>query len=145
MKMNLETAEKIIDAALREGSRLGLPPLSCAVVDAGGHLVAMKRQDNATFMRGEVARAKAWTCIALGVSTQAVAERYASATHEEGFLGALNSVAGGPVIPLGGGFPLKMDGNLVGAVGVSGAKPEQDAACALAGAAVTEFEIVGKP
>lgn len=59
-KLTLSSAEKIIDMALAKGAELGVKPLTVAVLDAGGHLVALKRQDGASILRPQVASGKAY-------------------------------------------------------------------------------------
>ena len=58
--MNLELADRIIDGAISEGRRLGLGRLTVAVLDAGGHLIALKREDGSEFLRPSIAVGKAW-------------------------------------------------------------------------------------
>lgn len=133
-KITLEQANAIIAGAFAKAAELGLPKIGAAVVDSGGHLIAMQRQDGVTFMRGHVCQAKAWSAVALGVNTSAIAARYESGTREEGFINAQNAYSGGRVIPLPGGvLALDGSGEVVGGVGVSGAAAEDDEVCARAG------------
>jgi len=133
-KITLAKANEMIAGAFAKGAELGLPPIGAAVVDSGGHLIAMQRQDGVTFMRGHVCQAKAWSAVALGVNTSAIAARYESGTREEGFINAQNAYSGGRVIPLPGGV-LVLDevGEVCGGLGVSGAAAEDDEVCARAG------------
>jgi uncharacterized protein GlcG (DUF336 family) len=132
--ITLKQANLIIDATLNKGRELKLPKLTVAVVDRGGHLIALQRDDGATFMRPNISLAKAWGAIGLGVNSRDISKRYESGVREAGFINALNAMTGGGVIPLPGGVLIyETDGELCGAVGVSGAVSEDDEACALAG------------
>jgi len=139
-KITLAKANEMIEACFAKAAELGLPKIGAAVVDSGGHLIAMQRQDGVTFMRGHVCQAKAWSAVALGVNTSAIAARYESRTREEGFINAQNAYSGGRVMPLPGGV-LVVDGSgeVCGGLGVSGAKPEEDEVCAMAGVEAAGF------
>lgn len=132
--VTLKQANAIIEAALRVGRARELNPLCVSVVDSGGYLVAMQREDGATFMRPAVSMAKAWGAAGLGVNSRDISARYEKAPRESGFINALNAMSDGRVIPLPGGVLIIDDGGAVcGAVGISGALSEDDEACALEG------------
>ena len=132
--LTLSIANKIIDSALTKARELNLPPIGCAVLDAGGHLKAFQAEDGLAFARVHVCQAKAWGSLGVGVDSEQIAERYVSGGPNPGFINALNAMTGGKVIPLAGGVLIRnSDEVVVGAVGVSGAKPEEDAVCARAG------------
>jgi len=134
--VTLSQANRIIAAALEEARRLDLPRICVSVVDAGGHLVALQREDGCTFLRARVSPAKAWGAVATGTNSRDISTRYERATREEGFINALNAMSGGQVVPLPGGVLIfDADGALCGAVGISGAVSEDDERCALAGIA----------
>jgi len=134
MSISLSHAETIVEGALAKALELGLPPLSVAVLDSGGHLKAMQRQDGVAFLRATVCQAKAWGALALGASSRHFAQRYADDALQRGFISAMG---GGPrerIVPLPGGVLIRdRDGRLLGAVGVAGAASEDDEACAVAG------------
>lgn len=133
-EVTLEQANRLIDAVFSEAARLGLPPIAVAVLDAGGHLKAMQRQDRLSFLRADICQAKAWGALALGIDSAALAERFASQPVQQGFVQALNAMSGGRVVPLPGGVLIRnAAGAIIGAVGVAGAASEQDATCAAAG------------
>jgi len=74
-RISLDQANSIISAALAHGHTLGLKkPLSVAVVDAGGHVLAFQRQDGASTMRFQIAMAKACGALGMGVSSRKIAE-----------------------------------------------------------------------
>ena len=133
-RLTLDTANQIIHAALAKAREMNLPPVGCAVLDAGGHLKAFQAEDGLAFARVHVCHAKAWGSLGVGVDSDKIAERYVSGGPNPGFINALNAMTGGKVVPLAGGVLIhNADGEIVGAAGVSGAKPEEDEACARAG------------
>ena len=133
-ELTLDQANRLIAGTLDEATRLGLPPVAVAVLDSGGHLKAMQRQDGVSFLRADVCQAKAWGALAMGTDTCHLAKRYAQDAQQQGFLLALNAMSAGRIIPLAGGVLVSNDaGETLGAVGVSGAASEDDEACALAG------------
>ncbi len=130
MSITLARASIIVDAALSRGRELGCAPLAVAVTDAGGHLVAFKREDRADILRFDIAYGKAWGALGMGFGTRELASRAAS---NPAFLTALAAASGGRVIPSPGGV-LVLDGEeVIGAVGVSGDTGDRDEDCALAG------------
>jgi uncharacterized protein GlcG (DUF336 family) len=132
--LTLSIANQIIDSVLRKARELDLPPMGCAVLDAGGHLKAFQAEDGLAFARVLVCQAKAWGSLGVGTDSEQIADRYLSGGPNPGFINALNVMTGGKVVPLAGGVLIRnRDGVIVGAVGVSGAKPEEDAVCAKAG------------
>jgi len=134
MNVSLQQSNAIIEAALVRSRELGLPPIGAAVLDAGGHLKAFQAEDGLNFLRVRVCQAKAWGALGLGIGSDKIAERYESGGPNPGFIDALNALSGGNVIPLRGGLLIHdREGALIGAVGVSGALPEQDEDCARAG------------
>ncbi|MDA8296100.1 MAG: heme-binding protein [Actinomycetota bacterium] len=129
--ITLETARRIIAAALDEAGKAGMAPLAVLVLDAGGHLKAFERQDGASNLRYEIARGKAYGAIGLGVGSRALMKRAEAQAY---FIAAANGAFGGALIPVPGGV-LVRDGNgeLLGAVGVSGDTSDNDERAALAG------------
>jgi uncharacterized protein GlcG (DUF336 family) len=143
-ELTLENANRIIEAALAKARKMELPPLSVAVLDAGGHLKALQREDGQAFLRVRVCQAKAWGALALGTDSANIAERYEQGLRQQGFFGALNAMSGGRLIPLPGGVLIhNRSGDIIGAVGVAGAVSEEDEACAMAGIAAAGFGTSG--
>ncbi len=128
--LNLDQANRIADAALAKGTALGLKPLCVAVLDKGGHLVALQRQDGASSMRPQIAIAKAAGALGLGVSSRTIGEM---AVERPTFVASLTALAPQGLVPSAGGVLAVLEGQLVGAVGVTGDTPDNDEACALAG------------
>jgi uncharacterized protein GlcG (DUF336 family) len=129
--LNLEQASRIVDEALRRGRELGLQPLAVAVLDAGGHLKAFKREDGASILRPQIAEGKAWSVLGMGFGGRELARRAAANPH---FMGALADASGGRMIPVPGGVLIRSsDGEILGAVGISGDLSEKDEECAVHG------------
>jgi uncharacterized protein GlcG (DUF336 family) len=135
--IDLAHATIIVDQALAHGRSLGLPPLTVAVLDAAGCLVAFKREDGSSLLRPEIAQAKAYGTLAMGMGSRAIAQRVSVAPA---FVSAVNALAGGRLIPVPGGVLIRSrDQVIVGAVGITGATSEQDEACAVSGIAAAGF------
>jgi uncharacterized protein GlcG (DUF336 family) len=132
-QLTLALANTIVDAAFAKGQLLGLKPLSVAVLDAGGHLIAFQRQDGSSTLRPQIAAGKAGGALALGVSSRKIAEM---AAERPSFVASLGTIAPHGVIPAAGGLLIAGAGGVViGAVGVTGDLSDNDELCALAGIA----------
>lgn len=130
MKITLEKASIIVDQTLVRARALGLRPMCVAVLDDGGHLKALKREDEAGILRPQIALGKAWGALGMGESSRAIGQRL---KERIAFLGALSDMSEGKVVPVAGGV-LILDGDeVIGAVGVSGGTSDEDEAIALAG------------
>jgi uncharacterized protein GlcG (DUF336 family) len=135
--IDLAHATTIVDRALEHGRTLGLPPLTVAVLDAAGCLVCFKREDGSSLLRPEIAQAKAFGALALGIGSRAIAARAAVAPA---FVSAVNALAGGRLIPVPGGVLIRSSSkSIIGAVGITGANSDQDEACAVAGIEAVGF------
>ena len=124
-------ARAIIRHTLKKGREMDLKPLSVAVLDAGGHLLAFEREDGASPGRFEIARGKAFGVIMTGMPGSALMER---AEQQPYFVAALNGAYGGQVIPVPGGLLIR-DGRdrIIGSVGVTGDTSDNDAKAGQAG------------
>jgi uncharacterized protein GlcG (DUF336 family) len=130
-RITLEHANTICTAAFAKGAELGLKPLTVAVLDAGGHLIALQRQDGSSTLRPQIAQGKAGGALGLGVSSRKINEM---ALERPTFIGSLGPLAPLGVIPAAGGvIVLGADGTAIGAVGVTGDTSDNDEVCALAG------------
>jgi uncharacterized protein GlcG (DUF336 family) len=138
--LTLAQAMRIVEAALAKAEALACAPLAIAVLDAGGHVKALVRQDGAGLLRPDIAVGKAWGALGMGVSSRALAARVASqAAHP--FLAALGAMSGGRVVPAPGGVLLRdADRRILGAVGISGDHSDKDEACAIAGTRAAGLE-----
>jgi uncharacterized protein GlcG (DUF336 family) len=129
--LTLEKANAIINAAIHKARELGLSPLTVVVLDDAGHLKALQREDGASMIRQQIATAKAWGAVNMGVSSRSLA---GVAIQRPDFMNALINIAGGNMMPAPGGVLIRdADNHLIGAVGISGDSSEQDERCAIAG------------
>src|SRR5688572_6786547 len=114
--LKLAQASSILDRALEEGRRQNFTPLAVAVLDAGGHLIAFKREDGAGIVRFDIAYGKAWGALGMGFGTRELAERAAKSPT---FVAALASLSQGRMVPSPGGVLIVgPDGAVIGAVGI---------------------------
>src|SRR5499433_3920331 len=127
--VTLKDARNVIAAAEKKATEIG-QPMNIAVVDAGGNLVAHVRMDDAWIGSIDISINKAYTSRAFDISTKDLAQHSQSGGQFFG-IHASNS---GKIMIFAGGIPLKRDGKVVGAVGVSGGSGDQDHAVAEAGA-----------
>jgi uncharacterized protein GlcG (DUF336 family) len=129
--ISLEAADIIINTALEHAQTLKTKPLTVSVLDAGGHLIAFKRQDKSGILRPSISQGKAWGALGMGLGGRSLAKR---AEMAPAFFTALASASEGRVIPVPGGVLVKnLDGDILGAVGISGDSPDNDEACAVQG------------
>lgn len=134
----LADANALIEAALTKGRELGLKPLTVAVVDAGGNLVALQRSDNSPGLRPKIALGKASGAMALGLSSRVIGEMAVERPH---FIAALGSLAHDGIVPVPGGvIAIGSGGEPIGAVGVSGDTSDNDEICAIAGIVAVGFQ-----
>lgn len=133
MGLTLEAARRITDVAMAHGREAGWKPLSVVVLDAGGHPIAFARANGASPGRFEIARAKAYGAVMLGMAGKA---QMARAETQAYFMAAVNGAFGGQVLPVPGGVLVRdAAGTVIGAVGVTGDTSDNDAEAALAGIA----------
>src|ERR1700761_1081359 len=129
--ITLAQASTIVDVALKKGRDSNLAPLTVAVLDAGGHLVAFKREDKSGILRFDIATGKAWGALGMGFGSRALAER---AAKTPAFITALVAASDGRVVPNPGGVLIRnAAGDVIGAVGISGDTSDNDETCAIAG------------
>ena len=127
--LNLHTATTISNHALALGRELSAAPLTVAVLDAGGHLISLQREDGASLLRPQIAIAKAWGAVALGKGSRAIA---ADAQQRPAFIGALNNLADGKLVPAAGGVLIRdARGEVIGAIGITGDTSDIDEQCAI--------------
>jgi uncharacterized protein GlcG (DUF336 family) len=129
--LTLAVATEIIDEALAEARRRSFAPLAAAVLDAGGHLIAYKREDGAGIVRFDIAFGKAWGSLGMGFGSRELSQR---AAKNPTFISTLTSISGGRMVPSPGGvLILDADGQVLGAIGISGDIGDNDEIAALAG------------
>ncbi|HUL29058.1 MAG TPA: heme-binding protein [Thermodesulfobacteriota bacterium] len=129
--LTLAIASLIVDKSLEKAREMNFSPLTVAVLDAGGHLVALKREDKSSLLRPEIATGKAWGVLGMGLGGRELNRRAAKVPV---FFGALSELSGGRMVPMPGGVIVRSSsGDILGSVGISGGAPEQDELCAVYG------------
>lgn len=129
--LSLSDAALIVDEALAAARAEAMLPLAVAVLDAGGHLVAFKREDGCGILRVDIARGKAWGAIGMGVSGRLLRERLGDRPV---FQNALAAASDGRFVPVPGGVLIRdAGGQVIGAVGISGDTSDRDEYCAILG------------
>ena len=131
MSVTLAQASTIVDVALKKARENNLAPLTVAVLDAGGHLVAFKREDKSGILRFDIAFGKAWGALGMGFGSRTLAGRV---SRSQMFFTALAAASDGRFVPVTGGVLVRNDaGDVMGAVGISGDTSDNDEKCAIAG------------
>jgi uncharacterized protein GlcG (DUF336 family) len=140
MTLSLDQARSIVQGARAAGKQHGLKPLTVVVLDAGGYVVAVEREDGSSNKRFEIAFGKAHGAVSLGMGSRALMAR---AEQQPYFIAAVTQAAG-PLVPVPGGVLVRdAEGALVGAVGVTGDTSDNDEIAALAG--IESAGLVGQP
>jgi uncharacterized protein GlcG (DUF336 family) len=131
MSVTLAQASTIVDVALKTAREMNLVPMTVAVLDAGGHLVAFKREDRSGILRYDIAYGKAWGALGMGFGSRTLFDRTANTPQ---FFNALYAASGGRMVTNPGGVLIRdVSGDVIGAVGISGDTSDNDEACAIAG------------
>jgi uncharacterized protein GlcG (DUF336 family) len=130
MSIDLDTARSIIAAARAHAVETQCKPMTVVVLDAGGHVTAVEREDGSANKRFEIARAKAHGALSLGLGSRALMAR---AEQQPYFIAAATAAVGGALVPVPGGVLVRDGDRLVGAVGVSGDTSDKDEAIAVVG------------
>jgi uncharacterized protein GlcG (DUF336 family) len=129
--ITLAQASTVVDVALKKARDSKLAPLTVAVLDAGGHLVAFKREDKSGILRFDIAFGKAWGALGMGFGSRTLAAR-AGKTPQ--FFTMLAAASGGRMITNPGGVLIRnAGGDVIGACGISGDTSDKDEMCAIAG------------
>jgi uncharacterized protein GlcG (DUF336 family) len=132
--IGLAAARQAVAEAVAKATSIGVP--SCiAVVDRAGHLITYDRMDGAGLLSAQIAQDKAYTVTAFGVATH---EWWDNIREDPSLLNGV--IKTDRLIIFGGGVPILADGEIVGAIGVSGGSPKQDQSVAEAGANAVDFE-----
>ena len=127
--VTLAQAERIIDAAIARGVELNCRPISVIVVEPGCKVKAFKKEDGASMIRFEMAFGKAYAALSLGRSSKLVRER---AEEKPIFVRYLIAASDNQLFPEGGGMLVRDDnGEVIGAVGVTGDTEDRDEALAV--------------
>jgi len=127
--LDLLTATRIAGNAIRIAQETGIKPLAAVVLDAAGHPLAVLRDEQASFLRPQIATGKARGCLGMGFGGRELARR---AQAMPAFFDAINSLTGGEVIPVAGGVLIRnAQGLILGAIGISGDTSDKDERCAV--------------
>ncbi|MFZ3558691.1 MULTISPECIES: GlcG/HbpS family heme-binding protein [unclassified Streptomyces] len=119
--LSTQDAETLVSAARLAAEAAGVT-VSVTVLDAGGHLLAFRRDDRAVLISGETSTRKAYTALQLNAPTADLVDL----VKPEGPFHTLPTALDRPLLFIAGGLPVHRDGRLVGAIGVGGGAPEQD-------------------
>lgn len=139
--LSLETAEVIVDVALKQGRNADLLPLTVVVLDAGGKIIACKSEDGSGILRFDVALGKAWGALGMGFSSRLIRDRL---SKRPAFQNALAAASDGRFVPVPGGVLIEdKDGFTIGAVGISGDTSEKDEYCAIS--AIRTAGLISEP
>jgi len=131
MPLTLAQASTIVDVALKTARDAKFAALTVAVLDAGGHLVAFKREDKSGILRFDIAFGKAWGALGMGLGGRTLAGR---APKSQLFFPPPAAAGGGRFVPVIGGILIRdAAGDVIGAVGISGDASENDEKCGIAG------------
>jgi uncharacterized protein GlcG (DUF336 family) len=132
-QLTLAQAQIIISGALAHSKQAGYLPMGIAVLDAAGNVKAFASEDGASMFRFDIARAKAWGAVGMGVSSRVLGQR---AKDNPNFFVSLSSTSQGKFLPQTGAVLIKNAvGQVVGAVGASGGTGDEDEAICMAGVA----------
>lgn len=137
-ELTLAQANRLIELALQGSNEAHYAPMAVVVLDSSGCVKAVQRQDGASMFRVDVATAKAWGAIGIGVSSRTLAER---AKDNPNFFVALAATSNGRFLAQPGAVLIKdADGTVLGAVGASGGTGDEDEAICAAGVAGAGFK-----
>jgi uncharacterized protein GlcG (DUF336 family) len=129
--ITLDQAATVVDAALSAARKESLMPLTVVVLDKGGHMVALKREDKSGILRVEIATGKAYGALGLGVSSRLMRDRFAERGN---FVSGLAAASDGRFVPVPGGVLIRdSGGDIIGAVGISGDASDKDEFAAIEG------------
>jgi uncharacterized protein GlcG (DUF336 family) len=139
-RLRLADADTIIDASIALRHERKFQALTVVVLDAGGHVVAAKREDNSGILRYEIAFGKAWGALGMGRASRDLGQM---AEQRPWFIGALSATSGGRLVPVAGGvLVVNAGGETIGAVGISGDTSDVDELCAITGIRAAGFASV---
>jgi uncharacterized protein GlcG (DUF336 family) len=139
--MKLTAAKAMVDAAIAYARSKSMSPLAIVVLDARGALKVAVAEDGTSLKRSEVAIGKAHGALAMGLGSRTL---YTRSQSQPSFIAAVTHAVGGMMVPVPGGVLIRTkDGELLGAIGISGDSSDNDEAAALAG--IASVDLVGDP
>jgi uncharacterized protein GlcG (DUF336 family) len=131
VSIGLEIAKSITVGVRAAGKDHGLKPLTVVVLDVGGHVISVEREDGASNNRFEIAYGKAYGALALGMGSRSLMAR---AEQQPYFITSAAAAIGGKLVPVPGGVLVKdAAGTVIGCVGVSGDTSDNDELAAISG------------
>jgi uncharacterized protein GlcG (DUF336 family) len=131
MSVTLAQAATIVDTTLKKARELKQMPQTVVVLDAGGHVVCVKREDGSGILRYDIAIGKAYGALGLGMGSRSLMER---AAQNPNFFSSVAAASAGRLIPNPGGILIRDASNaIIGAVGISGDTGDNDEIVAVAG------------
>lgn len=131
--ITLDVANQIVTAAIKHARKIGAAPISIAVLDNRGIVRALQTEDGCALLRPDIAQGKAWGSIGLGVSTRSMKGAFEARPDMNPAFYSFMNLANGRLVPSPGGVFILDDGEVIGAIGISGDHPDIDEACAVAG------------
>jgi uncharacterized protein GlcG (DUF336 family) len=141
-QLDLGAARAIVAAALAHRRSSGYQPMAVAVLDAGGHLIALEREDRGSYLRPTIAIGKASGAVAMGLGSRELARK---AEQVPSFVQALITMTGGGLVPVPGGVLIRPAAGApaIGAAGASGDTSDRDEECVVN--AITSLGLVADP
>ena len=121
--IKLEKALSVANDCISIARKQNAKPIAVVVLDKHGNTVVSLKEDDASFFRVKVAKGKAWGCVAMGESSRGLAEK---AKSNPAFVNGLTVTSKGRILPNPGAVPIKENNNIIGSVGISGDKGEND-------------------
>lgn len=137
MTLSLADAKKILEHALAAQHKHSFKPMAVVVLTESGSVKASEAQDGTSTLRPKIAHGKAHGAVSMGVGSRALFER---AKQEPFFIQSMNALCNGALVPVPGGVLIKSkDGEVLGAVGITGDISDNDEICAVAGIEAAGF------
>ena len=140
--LNLDSAQKIVILALEKAREMGLEPMTVVVLDASGTWKAMGREDGSGIIRPDIAFAKAWGAVGMGLPTRELVRRQ---ELNPLFFGSLNSISQGRLVANPGGVLIMDSESILGSVGVTGDTGDNDEIIAVHGIEAAGFRADCEP
>lgn len=130
-EIKLDEAISLCKEVLNKGRELNLNPLTATVIDIAGVVRASLSEEGSGLIRSDIAYAKAWTCLAFGVSSNKLRDIFEAQPRLSPAVRGMQGLADGKLIPTPGGLLIQKDGKNIGAIGVTGDTSDQDELCAI--------------
>lgn len=129
MTLALKTAMTMIEDVFSDARSKDMVPMTVCIVDAGGAVVATAREDGSSPIRPKIAHGKAHGAAMMGLGSRALFKR---AQEQAFFIQSMNALTDGALVPVPGGVLIRNEGQIIGAIGITGASSDEDEALAVA-------------